>query len=191
MTRPLQLRVIGWNTLKKRLWYLLRVVAIDKVADPSAVHVELEFLDDKHAGRTHVALLPLPIRPAGPAAEFFRACGVEIVVGGTIAPKDALGAKVRVQFAKGDGDAWQAVRFAPMEDAAPAGGDGPRLAGSQGEQASRTNRPRASTGRRGRTLLGAPGETTLGEDSRHDSGASAARTEPEPGGGDKHAGRVP
>lgn len=179
MSRPWREPVQDWPALRRNQWYLLHVLSLDKVRDPPAIRLLLEFLEEEHAGRTHVVLLPLPIRPAGPTAEFFIACGALVVAGGTVAPKDALGAEVRVQFVKGEGCEWQALRIAPMENAAPAESAGPMLAGSQGEQACRTSCPRAGTGRRGRALPDAPGEMALERDSHHHIGSSAATTEPE------------
>lgn len=116
MTRRWLIPVLDWAVLQETLWYLLRVLSVEKSGDPPALRVVLEFLEDEHVGQTHVALLRLPIRPAGPSAEFFTACGTAVVAGGTVAPKDALGARVRAQFAKGPSGEWHVVRFAAVAD---------------------------------------------------------------------------
>ena len=117
MTRLWRERIHDWRALRVDVWYLLGVVSLDKVAAPPAIRAVLESLDKEHAGRTHVAVLPVPVRPGGLAADFFRACGVEVVAGGTVTPKAVLGKVVRAQFARtASGDAWQIARFALAED---------------------------------------------------------------------------
>jgi hypothetical protein len=92
--------------------YLLRVTGIDKCAEPPAIRVQLEFLQADQAGRTHIALLPLPIRPAGLTFTFIQACGLA-ARGNTVAPNDALGKTVRAHFAPAAETAdWQIVGFA-------------------------------------------------------------------------------
>jgi len=108
----------------ENVWYLLRVAAIDRTGAPPAIRVHLAFLEDVQVGRTHVASLPVPVRPAGLAADFFLSCGVEVVAGGTVTPKAVVGKVVRAQFAPGaPAGAWQIVRFA-----LPEGNDAPHEA---------------------------------------------------------------
>ena len=115
MSRPWVLRVADWPALQAAVLYLLRVVSVDKSTVPSAVRVELEFVEEEQAGRTYVALLPLPLRSAGLTADFFRAAGVDtITAGGTVMPKVVVGKVVRAGFGHTDEDGeWQIVRFMP------------------------------------------------------------------------------
>jgi hypothetical protein len=94
-----------------RQGYLLRVTGIDKCDEPPAIRVRLEFLHADQAGRTHIALLPLPIRPAGLTFEFIHACGLA-ARGNTVAPKDALSKTIRAQFTPAtEKTGWQIVGF--------------------------------------------------------------------------------
>jgi hypothetical protein len=120
MPRVWRERVREWPAFQAGVWYLLRVVSVEKSVDRPGVCVEFEFVDCDQAARIHAMVLLLPVRPAGLAADFFRAAGIDVIAGGTITPNAAVGKTVRAQFAKVASDgAEQVVRFAPAEDLPP------------------------------------------------------------------------
>lgn len=115
-SKPWVLRVSVIPALRAAVLYLLRVVSIERSVEPFAVRVEFEFMDEEQAGRTYVMLLPLPLRPTGLAADFFRAVGVDITAGGTVRPHSARNKLLRAEFARTTGNGeWQIVRFVSAE----------------------------------------------------------------------------
>jgi hypothetical protein len=112
-------RVCEWPVLQAGVWYLLRVVSVEKSADPPGVRVQFEFLDADQAGRMHMAVLPVPVRPSGLVADFFRAAGLDVIAGGTVSPKAVVGRTVRAQFTRDAHGGWQIDRFAAPEQAEP------------------------------------------------------------------------
>jgi hypothetical protein len=118
MTRAWRERVCDWPALLADVWYLMRATSLEKSSAPPAVRVQLAFLDAEQAGRVHVALLPLPVRPAGQlTGDFFIAAGTDIAAGGTVTPKAVVGKTVRAQFARDTQGGWQIERFAAPEEA--------------------------------------------------------------------------
>jgi hypothetical protein len=118
MPRAWRERVRDWLALQASVWYLLRVVSVEKSADPPGVRVQFEFVDRDQAGRMHVAVLPLPVRLARQlTADFFIATGLGVVAGGTVTPNAAVGKSVQAQVARGaQSGTWQIDRFAsPVE----------------------------------------------------------------------------
>jgi hypothetical protein len=108
--------VQDWPVLIAGHSYEMRITDVERSSDPPGMRVQLGFVSVDEAGRTHVALLPLPIRPAGLSADFFRAAGVDVIAGGTVTPKAVVGTVVQAQFAQGEDGQWQIVRFAPAEE---------------------------------------------------------------------------
>jgi hypothetical protein len=110
-----------WPPLRPGTWYALRVTGIEKCADPPSLRVHLDFFDADQAGRSHTAVLLLPVRPAGLTAAFFQACGMETSPGNALAPHEAVGWAVRVQFGPATDDLpAPIVAFSPPTDARPA-----------------------------------------------------------------------
>lgn len=115
-SKPWVLRVSVVPALRAAVLYLLRVVSIERSVEPFAVRVEFEFMEEAQAGRTHVALLPLPVRPVGVTADYFRAVGIDVTAGGTVRPNTTRNKLLRAEFARAPGNGeWQIVRFASAE----------------------------------------------------------------------------
>jgi hypothetical protein len=110
-----------WTPLQTGTWYALRVAGIEKCADPPSLRVQLEFLHADQAGRTHTAVLRLPIRPAGLTTDFVRACALEAAPGKAVAPQDTIGRTIQAQFEQNvTGEPEEVVHFGPHPDNAPA-----------------------------------------------------------------------
>jgi hypothetical protein len=62
------------------------------------LRIELRHLDHEQEGRVQKVILPLPVRPNGTTAEFFRAVGVDVAIAAEIRPDDAVGRVVLVCF---------------------------------------------------------------------------------------------
>lgn len=104
-----------WKQLSVSRDYRCLVLEIVRSTKPRGIRVTLQHLDEPQCGRTHTFDIALPLRPEGIGAEFFRACGLDIAVRGQVAPRDAIGAMIRVGFASGDGN-LRPVRFKPKEE---------------------------------------------------------------------------
>ena len=113
MPRKWTLQIEGWPALAAA-FYLMKVLGISKSKSPAGLLVEPEQLDKSQAGRRHTVSLPLPCRPEGLTAAFFRAAGLDVSIG-TVTPADAVGAilKIRLEPAP-DGKGYQAVAFEPV-----------------------------------------------------------------------------
>ena len=55
-----------------------------------------------------------PIRVAGLAAQFFRACGIQPAVAGTFQPRHCVGKQMLVRFDRDADGHWHPVRFEPV-----------------------------------------------------------------------------
>jgi hypothetical protein len=118
MPRKWVATVEDFPPLQPNRWYRVRVSAVEKERTHNAIAVDLEHLEPDQQGRTTSVQLPLPIRPAGAAAELFGAAlgDQSVLAGGQIAPKDAVGAVVRASFVQTpDGQHWQPAGFRPAE----------------------------------------------------------------------------
>jgi len=97
--------------------YLVLVLSVKKRKSPRGISVVLQHLDTDQADRKHSIILPLPIRPSGLTAEFFQASGVEVAVGGKLAPRDATGATIKARFLPvNTGEGYKAVAFGPVDE---------------------------------------------------------------------------
>ena len=96
--------------------YSVRVIKVEKNRSPRGICITVQHLSQDQDGRRHSFILPLPIHPEGITAEFFRACGTEIVVGHKFAPqKDAMGAEINIAFTTGvTNDGLEPVAFKPI-----------------------------------------------------------------------------
>jgi len=116
MPRPWRETVRDWPAFSARVWYLVQVVSLAKVAAPPAIRATLAFREPPQDGRTYVVLLPLPVRLAGQVtADFLIAAGLEVASGATVAPLDAVGAHLRVRFAQDAEGGWHVDRVAAPE----------------------------------------------------------------------------
>jgi hypothetical protein len=106
MGRTWQVMVMDYPEFRRNQVYRARIRRLTKSPKPRGMCVLLEYLDDDQAGRTHEVFLPLPIRPAGLTASLFTAAGVDLAVGKTVNPKDAIGAIVGVHIAPTEAGEW-------------------------------------------------------------------------------------
>ena len=112
--RKLTLKIEDWPALPIA-FYLMKVLGISKSKSPAGLLVELEHLDKSQAGRRHTILLPLPCRPDGLTARFLIAAGLDVTIGSTVTPTDAVGATLRVRLEpEPDGKGYQATAFEPF-----------------------------------------------------------------------------
>lgn len=102
-----------WPSLAPTKWYIVRIVAIERANDQSAMRVSIEFLDPPQGGRRMELALPLPVRPNGLTSDFFAAAGIEMTPRRRIRPRDGLGRSVRVRFDASDG---QPIAFKPAPE---------------------------------------------------------------------------
>ncbi len=96
-------------------WYAMQVRQVDRNRDPKGVQLELDFLDYDQLGRVHRQVLPLPVQPEGLSGRFFQACGMNVQVGQSIAPRKALGAHLSVRFMCGPREEWLIAGFKSKE----------------------------------------------------------------------------
>lgn len=118
MPRQWLLIVQDYPPLQPNRWYRVRVSAVEKDRTQNAIAVDLEHVDSDQQGRNTSVHLPLPIRPAGPAAELFVAAFGDqaVLAGAQVAPLDAVGAVVQARFVQSpDGQHWQAAAFRPAD----------------------------------------------------------------------------
>ncbi len=124
--------VRDWPALRTNRCYAAQVLGVDRVDKAPGMTVCMELVGHEHAGRTVSVELGLPCRPGGVTAEFFRACGFTVAPGARIAPKDAIGRRVRVRFVPvQDGQDYEVVGFAPLAEDGRASGKG-RAATNEG-----------------------------------------------------------
>ena len=112
MPRPWTLTVAPYPDLTDAL-YAVRVKAIEK-RDRATFAVHLAHTVAEQLGRTHTVALPLPIRPAGLAAQFFATCGFETHAGQEIQPSQAEGRILQARFERDPetGD-YSVIEFRP------------------------------------------------------------------------------
>ena len=90
-----------FDPLKENHPYLVRITRICKDPNVKAMCVTLEHIgDDIQAGRIHQISLPLPIRPEGLTANFFRATGIQLEVGYKITPTVVIGKTTYARFSQ-------------------------------------------------------------------------------------------
>ena len=116
MPRQLSFTVCPWPDYRDGQSYRSRVVRVAKSTKPSGLAVQLEHLDSEQEGRGLQVVLPLPPRPEGLTASFFRACGMEIAIGARIVPKDAVGAIVAALVSCQPGGQASVAAFEPIKE---------------------------------------------------------------------------
>jgi hypothetical protein len=89
------------------------VSGIEKKSKPPRLRVQFRNLHPKQDGRMHEVMLPLPLRPGGITADFFRAVGQELDVGRTIPVRSAVGTVVRMKFGSSADGQVEVVSFEP------------------------------------------------------------------------------
>lgn len=109
--RPWLEKVEDYSSYRTGVAYRCLVTALYKVRNPNSIEVELEHLDEPQVGRPLTVRFQRPIRPAGLAARFFRACSVDITANAKFAPQDAIGQKLLVSLARSRDGQWRPIRF--------------------------------------------------------------------------------
>ena len=120
MARKLTLRVEPSRPPKEKRWYSARVREVRKPRGKKQLDVTLECTHPDCDGHRCAVRLPLPVRTHGLAAEFFKACGLNVNVGQSIAPGDAVGRIVRAMYGEQDGRIV-VIAFQQSEGVAPHG----------------------------------------------------------------------
>ena len=116
MPRRQMLKVVSHPAYVAGCLYRLRIREIRIDRRRGVLGVTLEHLGEDQEGRVQQVMLPLPVRPAGRAAAFFRACGMEVSIDANIVPEDALGKVIAAQFEPLDGpDDWRPDSFFPVD----------------------------------------------------------------------------
>ena len=114
--RKWQETIQPWKQLSVSMLYLCLVLEVTRSTKPRGIRVTIQHLGEPQAGRTHTFIIALPLRPEGLGADFFRACGLGIAVGGQVAPRDAIGVTIRVRFAPSEDGNYNPVTFKPKEE---------------------------------------------------------------------------
>lgn len=116
MRRQRLLRVVEYEELVSGQDYLVRVADVKANHKTKRLQVHLEHRNPEQDGRPQEVVLPLPVRPNGQSAAFFRACGIDVQIDQEIDPDRAVGKQVMVRFEQGtDG---RNVYFAPRTEEA-------------------------------------------------------------------------
>lgn len=117
MPRAWELLVEPHPTIDTGRDYLMLVLSIKKNKGSQGIAVVVEHLDGDQAGRKHSIVLPLPIRPSGITAEFFKACYMEPIVGRALLPKEVIGRTIKARFMREEEDGTYNVRaFSPGKE---------------------------------------------------------------------------
>jgi len=109
--RKWQETIKPWPTLSTHTSYRVQVSDIEKVTKDKAIRVTVEFQGKQMQSRRLSFRLPLPLRPDGIAADFFRACGIYIGTGLKISPRGTIGKMLKMRFEKGVDDKYQPAHF--------------------------------------------------------------------------------
>ena len=112
MPRPWHLNVEPWPRLNETAWYALAILSVRKAG--KAIELEVEHRDEEQLGRRHTLLLPLPVRPEGALADFFRACGQEVGVASKLDPRATVGKTVEARLCSCPDGTVQAIAFRPL-----------------------------------------------------------------------------
>ena len=91
MRKPRLLKVLGYLALIIGRDYHVRAAEVHANMKSQRLLLRLEHLDRDQEGRVDEVILPLPVRPHGRTASFFRACGMDVSVDAEINPAGALG----------------------------------------------------------------------------------------------------
>lgn len=91
--------VADWLQISEHRRYAMRVIRVERNTKPRGMLITLEHLSEEQRGRQHgPLLLPLPCRPGGLTASFFRACGQVVEPTEQLFPKKCIGRLIHVRF---------------------------------------------------------------------------------------------
>ena len=114
MSRKVVVKVEDYAPLQPGQAYRLIVFHIERKARGQCIEAALRNVEPEHDGRVHRVVLPLPVRPAGRSAEFFRAVGQEVAVDKSIALRDAVGKAVLGFFGPSANGDLEIMSFRPV-----------------------------------------------------------------------------
>ena len=77
---------------------------------------EDSYLDSDQEGRELRVVLPLPPRPEGLTATYFRACGMAVAIGAQLLPRQTIGAVVAVRILSRPGEDASVVAFEAVKE---------------------------------------------------------------------------
>jgi len=101
MPRKLTLTVEGFPEPQADRWYTCQIEAVDVARGKAALTVTWMHVAGGLEGLRQSVTWPLPVRPEGPAARFFRATGQTVAIGASLVPDACLGGVLDVCFGKG------------------------------------------------------------------------------------------
>jgi hypothetical protein len=84
---------------------------IERLTKDKVIRVTVEFKGKQMQGRSLDFRLPLPIRPDGIAADFFRACGISVVSNMKVSPRDTMGKTLKARFEEEVNGKYQPLHF--------------------------------------------------------------------------------
>lgn len=114
MRKPKPLAVVDFPELRFDRDYRALIAQLRVQSRSQMLRVMLQLLDAEQDGRRQEITLTLPIRPTGPTADFFRACGFDVAVQTEIIPQEVVGRQVRVRFgSQGNGTEARPCSFSP------------------------------------------------------------------------------
>ena len=103
--------VKSWPALKSHQLYRVRIFNIEKLDEEREIQVTLEFLEKQMQGRHLDIRMSLPIRSDGVTADYFRACGIQVVPNMRITPRETIGKTLHVRFERTADDNYQVIYF--------------------------------------------------------------------------------
>lgn len=109
------IRVAPWPKVSAKRKYKMLVAAVCKQRKQTSLCVTLEHLDPGQQGRIVECYLPLPCRPQGPTAEFFRGCGHEVEIDAKLNPRDCISRIIMVRFRVSESGGAEPSSFFPED----------------------------------------------------------------------------
>jgi hypothetical protein len=103
-----------WPAIAPNQFYDARVADVKKGTERNTMAVSLEFLTGEQASRIIPISLPLPIKPEGITASFFRSAGCDVAPDARIAPQSAIDRCMKCCFHV-DGDSITPAEFVPSD----------------------------------------------------------------------------
>lgn len=113
MARQVTVKVEAYPSVRAGKVYPAVVCDIEKKSKPQRLCVRLRNLHASQDGRVHEVTLPLPLRPGGITADFFRAVGQNVEIGTAIALRDAVSKEARIKFGTSSDRRVDVVSFEP------------------------------------------------------------------------------